>query len=119
MGLQLFTKHALLLRLLWMYPPRRLYVAYTVFWALGGLLAMQIRFIGGNHLTSHELLSFNMVWLGLQVGTAGGGVFCVVCRHRYCIGTHTLMHFTRAILSLLARVELQVHRGLFLSAPWH
>jgi hypothetical protein len=45
-------------------------VAYTVFWALGGLLAMQIRFIGGNHLTSHELLSFNMVWLGLQVGTA-------------------------------------------------
>lgn len=46
---------------------RRLYVAYTVFWAIGGLLAMQVRFIGSNHVTSHELLSFNMVWLGLQV----------------------------------------------------
>jgi hypothetical protein len=46
---------------------RRLYLAYTVFWAIGGLLAMQVRFIGSNHVTSHELLSFNMVWLGLQV----------------------------------------------------
>lgn len=25
-----------------------------------------MRFIGSNHVTSHELLSFNMVWLGLQ-----------------------------------------------------
>lgn len=31
------------------------------------LLLLQVRFIGGNHVTSHELLSFNMVWLGLQV----------------------------------------------------
>eukprot|EP00879_Flechtneria_rotunda_P023308 GHRR01024657.1.p1 GENE.GHRR01024657.1~~GHRR01024657.1.p1 ORF type:complete len:542 (+),score=179.30 GHRR01024657.1:95-1627(+) len=45
---------------------RRLYVAYTTFWAVGGLLAMQVRFIGSNHVTSHELLAFNMVWLGLQ-----------------------------------------------------
>jgi hypothetical protein len=26
----------------------------------------QVRFIGSNHVTSHELLSFNVVWLGLQ-----------------------------------------------------
>ncbi|KAF6256713.1 Oligosaccharyl transferase STT3 subunit-domain-containing protein [Scenedesmus sp. NREL 46B-D3] len=45
---------------------RRLYVAYTTFWAIGGLLAMQVRFIGSNHVTSHELLAFNVVWLGLQ-----------------------------------------------------
>lgn len=30
---------------------------------------LQVRFIGSNHITSHELLSFNMVWLGLQVRT--------------------------------------------------
>lgn len=27
---------------------------------------LQVRFIGSNHVTSHELLSFNLVWLGLQ-----------------------------------------------------
>ena len=27
---------------------------------------VQVRFIGSNHVTSHELLAFNMVWLGLQ-----------------------------------------------------
>jgi hypothetical protein len=27
---------------------------------------LQVRFIGSNHVTSHELLSFNVVWLGLQ-----------------------------------------------------
>lgn len=45
---------------------RRAYVAYTTFWAVGGPLAMLIRFIGSNHVTSHELLAFNGLWLGLQ-----------------------------------------------------
>lgn len=27
---------------------------------------LQVRFIGSNHVTSHELLAFNVVWLGLQ-----------------------------------------------------
>jgi hypothetical protein len=27
---------------------------------------MLVRFIGSNHLTSHELLAFNGLWLGLQ-----------------------------------------------------
>lgn len=34
---------------------------------------VQVRFIGSNHITSHELLSFNMVWLGLQVRHDGVG----------------------------------------------
>ncbi len=27
----------------------------------------QVRFIGSNHITSHELLAWNAVWAGLQV----------------------------------------------------
>lgn len=46
---------------------RRLYIAYTTFWTVGSLLAMQIRFIGFNHVMSNELLSFNGVFVGLQV----------------------------------------------------
>jgi hypothetical protein len=61
---------------------RRLYLAYTVFWAVGGLLAMQVRFIGSNHITSHELLAFNMVWLGLQVRQGAR-----VCAAALCGGT--------------------------------
>ncbi|EFJ42045.1 hypothetical protein VOLCADRAFT_83836 [Volvox carteri f. nagariensis] len=49
---------------------RRIYVAYTTFWAVGSLLAMQVRFIGFNHVTSNELLSFNGVFVGLQVWEA-------------------------------------------------
>jgi hypothetical protein len=78
-----------LLLLLSAAPPRRLYVAYTVFWALGGLLAMQIRFIGGNHLTSHELLSFNMVWLGLQVGNSPGPELSISRPGRWTAGWGT------------------------------
>jgi dolichyl-diphosphooligosaccharide--protein glycosyltransferase len=46
------------------------YVAYTTFWAVGGPLAMLIRFIGSNHVTSHELLAFNGLWLALQAWEA-------------------------------------------------
>ncbi|GFR51879.1 hypothetical protein Agub_g14356 [Astrephomene gubernaculifera] len=46
---------------------RRLYLAYTTFWVVGSLLAMQVRFIGFNHVLSTELLSFNGVFVGLQV----------------------------------------------------
>lgn len=46
---------------------QRLYVAYTAFWAIGSLLAMQVRFISFNHVLSSELLSFNGVFLGLQL----------------------------------------------------
>ncbi|KXZ53944.1 hypothetical protein GPECTOR_6g862 [Gonium pectorale] len=49
---------------------RRLYVAYTTFWAVGSLLAMQVRFIGFNHVLSNELLAFNGVFLGLQLWEA-------------------------------------------------
>ncbi|GLC40329.1 hypothetical protein PLESTB_000628800 [Pleodorina starrii] len=49
---------------------RRIYVAYTTFWAVGSILAMQVRFIGFNHVTSNELLSFNGVFVGLQVWEA-------------------------------------------------
>lgn len=45
----------------------RVYVAYTSFWVVGSILAMQVRFIGFNHVTSNELLSFNAVFVGLQV----------------------------------------------------
>lgn len=45
---------------------KRLYVAYTTFWAVGSVLAMQIRFIGFNHVKSNELLAFNAVFVGLQ-----------------------------------------------------
>jgi hypothetical protein len=45
---------------------KRAYVAYTTFWAIGGPLAMLVRFIGSNHVTSHELLAFNGLWLALQ-----------------------------------------------------
>jgi len=45
---------------------RRVYLAYTTFWAIGGPLAMQVPFIGANHVKSSELLAFNAVWLGLQ-----------------------------------------------------
>lgn len=45
---------------------RRLYLAYTTFWAVGSILAMQIRFIGFNHIVSNELLSFNAVFVALQ-----------------------------------------------------
>lgn len=30
-------------------------------------MVLQIRFIGSNHITSHELLAFNGVWAGLQL----------------------------------------------------
>lgn len=43
-----------------------MYVAYTTFWAIGGPMAMLVRFIGSNHVTSHELLAFNGLWVGLQ-----------------------------------------------------
>ncbi|KAG2440767.1 hypothetical protein HXX76_003623 [Chlamydomonas incerta] len=46
---------------------RRLYVAYTTFWVVGGILAMQIRFIGFNHVLSNELLSWNAIFVALQV----------------------------------------------------
>ncbi|MEW5301590.1 MAG: hypothetical protein WDW36_004441 [Sanguina aurantia] len=45
---------------------RRLFVAYTTFWLVGSLLAQQIRFIGFNHVTSGELLSFNAIFVALQ-----------------------------------------------------
>uniref|UniRef100_A0A7S0S2X5 dolichyl-diphosphooligosaccharide--protein glycotransferase n=1 Tax=Chlamydomonas leiostraca TaxID=1034604 RepID=A0A7S0S2X5_9CHLO len=45
---------------------RRLYVAYTTLWAVGSILAMQVRFIGFNHVLSTELLAWNAVFVGLQ-----------------------------------------------------
>lgn len=45
---------------------KRVYVAFTTMWAVGSLLAMQIRFIGFNHVKSNELLAFNAVFVGLQ-----------------------------------------------------
>ncbi|KAJ9515404.1 hypothetical protein QJQ45_016406 [Haematococcus lacustris] len=45
---------------------KRLYIAYTTLWAVGSLLAMQVRFIGFNHIVSTELLAWNAVFLGLQ-----------------------------------------------------
>jgi hypothetical protein len=38
----------------------------------------QVRFIGSNHVTSHELLAFNMVWLGLQVQEDCAALFASV-----------------------------------------
>lgn len=46
----------------------RVYVAYSTLWTVGSLLAMQVRFIGFNHVVSNELLAWNGVFAGLQVG---------------------------------------------------
>ncbi|KAF5829471.1 Oligosaccharyl transferase STT3 subunit-domain-containing protein [Dunaliella salina] len=45
---------------------RRLYTAYTTLWVVGTMLAMQIRFIGFNHIVSNELLAWNGIFLALQ-----------------------------------------------------
>ncbi|KAG2496762.1 hypothetical protein HYH03_005171 [Edaphochlamys debaryana] len=45
---------------------RKIYVAYTTFWAVGSILAMQVRFIGFNHVVSNELFAFNGVFVALQ-----------------------------------------------------
>jgi hypothetical protein len=56
------------------------YVAYSTLWVVGSLLAMQIRFIGFNHVVSNELLAWNGVFMGLQVGRRRlGGTGMWVC----------------------------------------
>lgn len=45
----------------------RVYTAYCTFFVLGTILAMQIRFIGFNHVQSSEHLAFILTFIGMQV----------------------------------------------------
>lgn len=45
----------------------RMYTAYCTFFVCGTILAMQIRFIGFNHVQSSEHLAFILTFIGLNV----------------------------------------------------
>mmetsp|Transcript_23191 Transcript_23191/g.41087 ORF Transcript_23191/g.41087 Transcript_23191/m.41087 type:complete len:533 (+) Transcript_23191:148-1746(+) len=81
---------------------RRLYVAYSTFWALGSILAMQVRFISSNHIMSTELLSFNSIFLAMQAWE-------VLCFLYHRIG---LVLFERFVLLIASSVAAVIGLGL-------
>lgn len=48
-----------------------MYTAYCTFFVCGTILAMQIRFIGFNHVQSSEHLAFILTFIGLNVRVVG------------------------------------------------
>eukprot|EP00752_Nemacystus_decipiens_P005830 g5269.t1 len=56
----------------------RLYVAYSTFYALGSIMAMQVPFVGFNVVKQAECMASHGVFVGIQVYAAGYYLFSVI-----------------------------------------
>eukprot|EP00904_Undaria_pinnatifida_P008662 jgi/Undpi1/4926/HiC_scaffold_19.g08278.m1 len=56
----------------------RLYIAYSTFYALGSLMAMQVPFVGFNVVKQAECMASHGVFIGIQVYAVGYYLFSVI-----------------------------------------
>ncbi|CAN0196783.1 unnamed protein product, partial [Ectocarpus fasciculatus] len=56
----------------------RLYIAYSTFYALGSIMAMQVPFVGFNVVKQAECMASHGVFIGIQVYAVGHYLFSVI-----------------------------------------